>query len=93
MTTLKRLSSYLLVFVILLAGFVATDLWRFVREIKAPTLYVIGGRSAIVPKETQEELQKVLPRVTIVTIPGTGHYPSDEKPQEFLGIVDTFLGR
>ena len=77
----------------LVKGFVATDLWRFVRVIKAATLYVIGVRSAIVPKETQEELQKVLPRVTIVTIPGTGHYPSDEKPQEFLGIVDTFLGR
>lgn len=76
----------------LVNGFVATDLWRFVREIKAPTLYVIGGRSAIVPQETQDELRKVLPRVTIVTIPGVGHYPSDEKPAEFLAIVDRFLG-
>jgi pimeloyl-ACP methyl ester carboxylesterase len=76
----------------LVNGFVATDLWRFVREIKAPTLYVIGGRSTIVPQETQDELKKVLPRVTIVTIPGVGHYPSDEKPVEFLEIVDRFLG-
>ena len=75
----------------LVNGFVATDLWRFVREIKAPTLYVIGGRSTIVPQETQDELKKVLPRVTIVTIPGVGHYPSDEKPGEFLAIVDRFL--
>jgi pimeloyl-ACP methyl ester carboxylesterase len=29
--------------------------------------------------------------VTIVTIPGVGHYPSDEKPAEFLAIVDEFL--
>ncbi|HKE87052.1 MAG TPA: alpha/beta hydrolase [Vicinamibacterales bacterium] len=76
----------------LVNGFVATDLWRFVREIKAPTLYVIGGRSTIVPQDTQDELKKVLPRVTIVTIPGVGHYPSDEKPAEFLEIVDRFLG-
>ena len=75
----------------LVKGFVATDLWRFVREIKAPTLYVIGGRSTIVPQATQDELKKVLPLVTIVTMPGLGHYPSDEEPVRFLEIVDQFL--
>jgi pimeloyl-ACP methyl ester carboxylesterase len=75
----------------LVKGFVATDLWRFVREITMPILYVIGGRSTIVPAETQEELKKTLPKVRIVTMPGLGHYPSDEKPQEFLAIVDEFL--
>jgi pimeloyl-ACP methyl ester carboxylesterase len=77
----------------LVQGFVATDLWRFVKEIKAPTLYVIGGRSTIVPLETQEQIKKVLPRVTIVTMPGLGHYPSDEKAEEFAGIVDRFLNQ
>jgi pimeloyl-ACP methyl ester carboxylesterase len=75
----------------LVKGFVATDLWRFVREIKAPILYVIGGRSTIVPAETHEQLKKTLPQARIVTMPGLGHYPSDEKPQEFLAIVDEFL--
>ena len=75
----------------LVKGFVATDLWRFVRDIKAPILYVIGGRSTIVPLETQEELRKTLPNARIVTMPNLGHYPSDEKPQEFLAIVDEFL--
>jgi esterase len=75
----------------LVNGFVPTDLWRFVREIKAPALYVIGGRSTIVPQATQDELKKVLPQVQIVTMPGLGHYPSDEKPAEFLAIVDEFL--
>ena len=32
-----------------------------------------------------------LPQVEIVTMPGLGHYPSDEKPDEFLAIVDKFL--
>jgi pimeloyl-ACP methyl ester carboxylesterase len=36
-------------------------------------------------------LKATLPRVRIVTMPGLGHYPSDEKPQEFLAIVDEFL--
>lgn len=75
----------------LVKGFVATDLWQYVRRIEAPILYVLGGRSTIVPLETQGELRKALPRVRIVTIPDTGHYPSDEKPAEFLAIVDRFL--
>jgi pimeloyl-ACP methyl ester carboxylesterase len=75
----------------LVKGFVATDLWQYVRNIKAPILYVLGGRSNIVPAETQETLRKTLPSVRIETIPGTGHYPSDEKPAEFLAIVDRFL--
>jgi pimeloyl-ACP methyl ester carboxylesterase len=75
----------------LVKGFVATDLWQHVRNISDPIIYVLGGRSNIVPPETQEQLKKTLPRVQIVTIPGTGHYPSDEKPAEFLAIVDAFL--
>jgi len=72
-------------------GFVPTELWRFVRQIKSPIIYVLGGRSTIVPAATQEELRKTLPQAEIVTIPGVGHYPSEEKPEEFRSIVDKFL--
>ena len=72
-------------------GFVPTELWRFVRAIKSPIIYIVGGRSTIVPLATQVELKKVLPQVEIVTIPGAGHYPSEENPTEFLKIVDAFL--
>lgn len=77
----------------LVKGFVETELWRYVRNIKAPILYVLGGRSTIVPPATQEELKKTLPQVRIVTMPGLGHYPSDEKPDEFVRIVNEFLSR
>ena len=72
-------------------GFVPTELWRFVREIKSPIIYVLGGRSNIVPAATQEELKKTLPQVQVVTLPGLGHYPSEENTTEFLGVVDKFL--
>jgi esterase len=72
-------------------GFVPTELWRFVREIKAPIIYVLGGRSTIVPAATQAELQKTLPQVQIVTLPGLGHYPSEENTKDFLEVVDKFL--
>jgi pimeloyl-ACP methyl ester carboxylesterase len=74
-------------------GFVPTELWRFVRQIKSPIIYVVGGRSTIVPVATQEELKKALPQAQIVTIPGAGHYPSEENTAEFLGIADKFLAR
>jgi pimeloyl-ACP methyl ester carboxylesterase len=75
----------------LVKGFVETELWRYVREIRSPILYVLGGRSAIVPVATQEELKKVLPQARVVTMPGMGHYPSDERPEEFVAIVNEFL--
>lgn len=75
----------------LVKGFVATELWRFVRDIKAPILYIIGGRSNIVPAETQAELKKTLPNAQLITIADTGHYPSDEKPDEVMQVVTRFL--
>jgi len=75
----------------LVNGFVATDLWRFVRNIKAPILYILGGRSNIVPPETQEELKKTLPNAQLITVPDVGHYPSDEKADEVVEIVNRFL--
>src|SRR5215468_1695459 len=74
-------------------GFIPTELWRFVREIKSPIIYVLGGRSTIVPAGTQDELKKALPQAQIVTIPGVGHYPSEENTQAYLAIVDKFLQR
>jgi len=74
-------------------GFVETELWQYVRKISSPTIYVIGGRSAIVPAETQEQLKKTIQGVEIVTMPGLGHYPSQEKPAEFTAIVNAFLAK
>jgi pimeloyl-ACP methyl ester carboxylesterase len=73
-------------------GFVPTELWRFVKAIQSPIIYVLGGRSTIVPAATQEELKKALPQAQIVTIPGAGHYPSEENTEAYLAIVDKFLG-
>jgi pimeloyl-ACP methyl ester carboxylesterase len=70
---------------------VVTDLWAAVSKITAPALYIIGGRSTIVPAETQERLRKTLPRIRIVTIPDVGHYPTDEEPADVLALVDAFL--
>jgi pimeloyl-ACP methyl ester carboxylesterase len=72
-------------------GFVPTDLWEYVRRIQAPTIYILGGASTIVPLETQEQLKKTLPDCRIVIIPGLGHYPHLEAPEEYVRIVQGFL--
>jgi pimeloyl-ACP methyl ester carboxylesterase len=72
-------------------GFVPTEIWRFVRTIRAPIIYILGGASSIVPAETQEVLRRVLPQVQIATMPGLGHYPNEEDRAGFAAIVDRFL--
>lgn len=72
-------------------GFVPTEIWRFVKTIRAPIIYVLGGASRIVPPQTQQELQRVLPQVEIVSMPGLGHYPNEEDRAGFAAIVDRFL--
>ncbi len=75
----------------ILNGFVPTELWATVRLIKAPVIYILGGASNIVPAQTQMDIRRDLPQSEIVMMPGLGHYPSDEKPAEFLAIVERFL--
>src|SRR5690349_11499475 len=75
----------------LVKGFVETELWDAVRKITAPTLYVIGGGSRIVPPETQQKLKDTLPNVRIVVMPVLGHYPDEEDTAGFMRIVGEFL--
>jgi esterase len=77
----------------LVKGFVPTDLWSSVRRITSPTIYILGGKSTIVPADTQQELKKALRDCEIATMPGLGHYPDVEDPPGFLAIADRFLSR
>jgi esterase len=77
----------------LVKGFIETELWGSVSRIMAPTLYVIGGGSRIVPPETQQKLKDTLPNVRIVVMPGLGHYPDEEDTPGFMKIVNEFLAR
>jgi esterase len=74
-------------------GFVPTELWRFVRQIKCPTIYILGGASRIVPEATQDELKKTIPGVQVVVMAGLGHYPDQDSTTEFVRIVQAFLAK
>ncbi len=77
----------------LVKGFVPTELWQSVSRITAPTIYILGGASTIVPAGTQQRLKQTLPHCEIVTMPGLGHYPDSEDTPGFLTIVNRFLKR
>jgi pimeloyl-ACP methyl ester carboxylesterase len=44
-----------------------------------------------VPPETQEKLKATIPGVTIVVMPGLGHYPDQESTADFIRIVKANL--
>jgi len=77
----------------LVKGFIVTELWQYVERITCPTLYVLGGASAIVPVQAQERLKQTLHQCEIVVMPGLGHYPHLEAPEEYVAIVRGFLGK
>ena len=65
---------------------------RHAHTFTAPTIYILGGKSTIVPANTPQELKKLLRDCKIVTMHGLGHYP-DVKPSRLLAIADRFLSR
>jgi hypothetical protein len=73
-------------------GFVPTELWRFVRQIRFPTLYALGADNRIVAPETQQKLRSVLPHVQIVVLPGRGHYSDQERLRVYSDCAG-FRGR
>jgi pimeloyl-ACP methyl ester carboxylesterase len=77
----------------LVKGFVPTELWQAVRQIKSPTLYVLGGKSTIVSVATQQQLRTTIPGCEIVVMPGLGHYPHLEAPADYVDLITAFLSR
>jgi esterase len=75
----------------LVKGFIPTELWTQVLNIRCPTINILGGASSIVPPDTQQKLRENLPAVQIVTMPKLGHYPHQEAPREYIRIVQAFL--
>lgn len=72
-------------------GFVPTELWDYVKRITAPTIYLLGAESTIVPPATQTRLEALGSHIKVVVVPDAGHYPHQETPQVFLAVVKAFL--
>lgn len=73
------------------AGLGPVELWQYVKQYKAPVLYIVGANSNLVPKETQVRLKATLPNIEVLTIPDAGHTPHQDNPQVWLAVVKAFL--
>ncbi|WVZ97124.1 hypothetical protein U9M48_042680 [Paspalum notatum var. saurae] len=60
-------------------------------EISCPVLVVTGDTDRIVPAWNAERLAHAIPGATFEAIKCCGHLPQEERPQEFLSVVERFL--
>jgi len=59
---------------------------------EGPALVVAGGRSDYIRPEYQAGFRALFPAARFATIEGAGHWVHAEKPNEFLALVEPFLG-
>nr|KAJ0184490.1 hypothetical protein LSAT_V11C900480880 [Lactuca sativa] len=60
-------------------------------EISCPVLIITGDSDRLVPSWNAVRLSQAIPGSRLEVIKNCGHLPHEEKPHEFLTIVDNFL--
>ena len=63
------------------------------RDIRAPTLVLVGHQDLITPLELSKELLDLIPDARLQVISGAGHLTNLEKPVEFNRAADDFLAQ
>ncbi len=66
--------------------------WEEAAGIRCPTLIVRGGDSEVLTPTLLRRSQETIPNCQAVEIPGCGHFPYLEKPQEFIQALQQFVG-
>jgi len=69
-----------------------TDSTDLLGSIEVPVLVVAGADDAIVPPDATERMVRGIPGARLVRLPGVGHTPPLEAPQETARIMSGFLG-
>ena len=72
-------------------GGLGSALPRRSHELRIPCLVITGDDDRLVSKEESERLVRDLPGATLVTISDCGHLPHEERPEEFMRVVEAFV--
>jgi pimeloyl-ACP methyl ester carboxylesterase len=63
------------------------------RDVRCPTLVVVGEQDAITPPAMSEEMQRLIPGADLAVIPDAGHMSNMEQPAAFNVVLGRFLER
>lgn len=66
--------------------------WRHLRQLKLPTLGVIGDRSDVIQQPVLDKWRRIQPHASLVTLPA-GHLLPLEVPDECAQVVGRFIAR
>lgn len=61
-------------------------------EIRVPTLILHGAQDQLVPPRFAQEAHQKIEGSQLVMLENAGHWPQREQPEEFLKVVEKFLG-
>lgn len=54
-------------------------------------LIIHGDKDALVPLRNSVRLAALLPNAELKVMKNAGHVPHEERPDEFLGLVENFM--
>jgi pimeloyl-ACP methyl ester carboxylesterase len=70
----------------------AKPLDRRLAALGKPVLVIFGSRDQIVAGERETSLYRTVPGALVRTIPGVGHSPQVEAPQQTAALILSFIG-
>ncbi len=62
-------------------------------QFKLPVLIITGSDDRIIPTKNSIELYRWIPGAELTVIEGAGHVPQEEKPEEFINAVTSFVSK
>lgn len=69
----------------------ARPFWARIRRVRVPVLILWGGKDRLVPVRLAAKLADALPGAELVVLPGVGHVPQFEVPEETTAALAGFL--
>ena len=62
-------------------------------QFKLPVLIITGSDDRIVPTRSSIELYRWIPGAEMAVMDNAGHNPQEERPSEFISVVQAFIGK
>lgn len=67
------------------------DLWKELRKVSVPTLFVQGGTSDTLLDAARRRIEREVPGARTVVIPGASHFVPMEQPAQLARLMEDFL--